>query len=191
MPLKPIPLSTLKYSTHHIPSHSLLPNTTTHPLYIYHRSFPPGTSPSAIESHLSTMGVVTPVWRYTMYRQTHYHSTSHELLCIYQGSAKLCFGGEENPKRVETVVGEGDVVVVPAGLGHRLLEDLTGDEKDGFMMVGSYPKGCSWDMCYGKEGEEEKARKAGEVKWFDRDPVYGDEGPVLGTGGEEIKGSTL
>ena len=69
----------------------------------------------------------------------------------------------------------GDAIVVPAGVGHRLLEDLEG----GFQMVGAYPEGCSWDMCYGKEGEEEKARAVGRVEWFKKDPLYGDDGPVL------------
>jgi len=38
-----------------------------------------------------------------------------------------------------------------------LLEDvgkMAGDMP--FEMVGSYPLGHSWDMCYGKIGEEEK-----------------------------------
>ena len=70
-------------------------------------------------------------------------------------------------------MGRGDVVVVPAGVGHRLLEDLDG----GFEMVGSYPVGCGWDMCYGgEEGVEGRIRALG---WFERDPVYGDQGPVL------------
>jgi uncharacterized protein YjlB len=110
-----------------------------------------------------------------MYSTTHYHSTTHEVLCIFSGRAKLLFGGEQNPGRVEAEVGAGDAIVVPAGVGHRLLEDLDG----GFEMVGGYPQGCSWDMCYGKAGEEEKARKVGEVKWFEKDPLYGDDGPVL------------
>lgn len=71
---------------------------------------------------------------------------------------------------------KGDVVVVPAGVGHRLLEDLEG----GFEMVGSYPTGKNWDMCYGKEGEEGKVDGIKKLGWFERDPVYGDEGPVLG-----------
>jgi uncharacterized protein YjlB len=109
-----------------------------------------------------------------MYSTSHFHSTSHEVLAVFSGSAKLCFGGEENPQRVESVVEKGDVMVVPAGVAHRLLED-----KGGFQMVGSYPKGCHWDMCYGRKGEEEKVEAIKKLKWFERDPIYGDEGPVL------------
>jgi len=110
-----------------------------------------------------------------MYSTTHFHSTSHEVLGIAKGKARLCFGHEENEGRVEETVGRGDVVVVPAGVGHRLLEDLDG----GFLMVGCYPKGCNWDMCYGKAGEEKKIEGIKGLPWFERDPVYGDEGPVL------------
>ncbi|KAK1907638.1 hypothetical protein P3342_005966 [Pyrenophora teres f. teres] len=110
-----------------------------------------------------------------MYQTTHYHSTTHEVLCVFSGRARLLFGGEANPGKVEEEFKAGDAIVVPAGVGHRLLEDLEG----GFEMVGAYPEGCSWDMCYGKAGEEEKARKVGKVGWLKRDPLYGDDGPVL------------
>lgn len=87
----------------------------------------------------------------------------------------MCFGGEENPGKVEPVVQKGDVVVVPAGVGHRLLQDLDGE----FEMVGAYPKGVTWDMCYGKEGEEDKVKSIEKLGWFDKDPVYGDSGPAI------------
>jgi uncharacterized protein YjlB len=110
-----------------------------------------------------------------MYQTTHYHSTTHEVLCVFKGRAKLLFGGEENPGRVEAEVKAGDALVLPAGVGHKMMEDLEG----GFQMVGSYPKGCSWDMCYGKDGEEAKAQAVGKMEWLTKDPLYGDDGPVL------------
>ena len=106
---------------------------------------------------------------------SHFHSTSHEVLCVTKGKAKLGFGHEDNPKRVEPEVQEGDVMVVPAGVSHRLLEDIEG----GFSMVGSYPIGCDWDMCYGREDEDDKVKDIESLGWFDRDPIYGEKGPVL------------
>ena len=131
-------------------------------------------SASQIESHLSSTGVVDPQWRYTMYSTSHFHSTSHEVLCIASGQAKLCFGHEDNPQRIEEVLSKGDVVVVPAGVAHRLLEEI----KPPFQMVGSYPRGLSWDMCYGKSGEEARIKKIAGLKWFDEDPIYGKGGPA-------------
>jgi len=110
-----------------------------------------------------------------MYSTTHFHSSTHEVLCISAGKARLCFGGEENPGRVENEVQKGDVIVIPAGVGHRLLEDYG----SGFEMIGSYPVGKSWDMCYGKKGEESKVKKILELSWFEKDPLYGEEGPTL------------
>lgn len=86
----------------------------------------------------------------------------------------LGFGGEENPSRVEASVQKGDVIIIPAGVGHRLLEDLSGD----FEMVGSYPKGKSWDMCYGREDELQKVKEISSLGWFEKDPLYGDEALV-------------
>jgi uncharacterized protein YjlB len=172
-------LSTLRVSKHLVPSHNGLPNSSilNKPLLIYHSAFN-NKSTSAIESHLKSVGVVTPQWRYTMYSTSHFHSNTHEVLCVYSGSARLCFGGEENPGRVEPVVQAGDVVVVPAGMAHRLLEDTsTGGSR--FEMVGAYPKGYNWDMCYGRDGEERQVDGIGSVPWLDRDPIYGDQGPVF------------
>jgi len=55
------------------------------------------------------------------------------------------------------------------------LEDVHG----GFEMVGSYPPGCSWDMCYGEAGEKDKVEGIEDIPWLDKDPVYGEEGPAL------------
>ena len=169
------PLKALKVSKHQIPAWKGLPNTSIQnkPMMIYHSAFP-NASASQIESHLSSVGVVTPQWRYTMYSDTHFHSNTHEVLSIASGSAKCCFGGEQNPDRVEPELEKGDVVILPAGVAHRLLED-----HGGFQMVGSYPVGKSWDMCYGRSGEEEKVKGISKVTWFTKDPVYGDEGPAL------------
>ena len=169
------PLSALQVSKHQIPAWKGIPNTSIQkkPLMIYHKAFPAANA-SQIESHPSSVGVVTPQWRYTMYSATHFHSTTHEVLCISSGSAKCCFGAEQNDGRVEPILEKGDVVVVPAGVGHRLLED-----HGWFQMVGSYPAGRNWDMCYGRAGEENKVSGIANLGWFTRDPIYGDTGPTL------------
>ena len=169
------PLQSLRVSQHQIPAYKALPNTSIQrkPLLIYHSAFQ-NPSASQIESHLNSVGIVSPQWRYTMYSTSHFHSNTHEVLVIASGSAKICLGGEDNPYRIEPVVEEGDVIVMPAGVSHRLLED-----KGGFSMVGSYPIGNSWDMCYGKSGEEQKVKGIEKLGWFSKDPIYGDQGPVL------------
>jgi len=110
-----------------------------------------------------------------MYDFSHFHSTSHEVLCIFSGRAKLCFGHEANPGKVEVIAERGDVIIIPAGVGHRLLDD----SESGFQMIGSYPKGVSYDMCRGESGEERKVEGIAKLAWFEKDPVYGSDGPAL------------
>lgn len=171
------PLVKLQVSRHLISRHGRIPNTSIQhrPLLIYDGAFLRSATASSIEARLKDVGVAFPQWRYTMYETTHFHSTTHEVLCISNGKAKLCFGGEHNPDRVECVVRRGDVVIVPAGVGHRLLQDLDG----AFEMVGAYPEGKSWDMCYGSEGEEDQVQGIANLEWFSRDPIYGEGGPAV------------
>lgn len=169
--------SDIKVSQHHIPAWGRIPNTSIHnkPLLIYHSAFT--ASAPQLSARLKEINVVIPQWLYTMYRQSHFHSTSHEVLGIVSGRARLCFGGEENPRRVEPVVQAGDLIIVPAGVAHQLLKDLDGD----FGMLGSYPAGKNWDMCYGVEGEDESqiTKAIAQQAWFVRDPLYGDDGPAM------------
>ena len=77
---------------------------------------------------------------------------------------------------------KGDVIVIPAGYAHAMLQDTSGGGDNGgkFSMVGSYPIGAAqWDHQTEEVGEEGEGRMR-ELGWFERDPVYGDEGPVLG-----------
>ncbi|KZV84470.1 hypothetical protein EXIGLDRAFT_682732 [Exidia glandulosa HHB12029] len=179
--LKLTPASALHISRHMIAAHGLIPNTSiqSRPLLIYHSAFEPSSvTPAALEEHLHAVGAVVPQWRYTMYPTSHFHSTTHEVLAVSWGAARLCFGGDDNPAKVEPTVRKGDVIVVPAGVAHRLIKDLN-EGGESFEMVGSYPPGCNWDMCYGNAGEQDVAERIAKIPWFERDPVYGDSGPVL------------
>jgi uncharacterized protein YjlB len=178
-----IPLKDLQTSTHFVPRHGFLPNSapTNKALLVYHGAFS-GASGDEIEAHLLSVGVCTPQWRYTLYPKTHYHSTSHELLIVVSGKAEILMGGEKNPKKVLLEVEQGDVLLLPAGMAHKIEREIDGGEK--FEIMGAYPKGSEkWDMCYG-EPEVEAELDTNETKivnlgWIDRDPLYGDQGPAL------------
>jgi uncharacterized protein YjlB len=90
-------LASLHVTRQEIPLHKLIPNTSIqqYPLFIYYSCFPSSASASSIESHLKEVGIVVPQWRYTMYSTTHFHSTTHEVLCVSSGRAKLCMIGRD------------------------------------------------------------------------------------------------
>jgi len=72
-----------------------------------------------------------------MYRESHYHSTTHESLAVFRGNARLRFGVSNDDNASDAIfltVKVGDVIVIPAGVAHCAL-----DESGGFCMVGSYP----------------------------------------------------
>ncbi|OBZ69835.1 Uncharacterized protein YjlB [Grifola frondosa] len=111
-----------------------------------------------------------------MYPEEHFHSTAHEVLVVSSGRARVQFGGDDNPAAVTVEVACGDAMLVPAGVSHRMLEDIEGN----FEMVGAYQLEAEhWDMCYGKPEEDELIVRIKDLPWFDRDPLYGDQGPAV------------
>ncbi len=110
-------------------------------------------------------------WRNGIYPYHHYHSTAHEVLGIYAGSARVQLGGDGGIVRE---VHAGDVIIIPAGVAHKNL-----DSTDDFGVVGAYPDGRDWDLNYGKPGERPQTdRNIARVPLPKADPVYGDEGPL-------------
>jgi len=110
-------------------------------------------------------------WRNGIYSYHHYHSTAHEVLGIYRGSAKVQLGGEQGTIQN---VRAGDVIVIPAGVAHKNL-----GSSDDFGVLGAYPKGHDWDMNYGKPGERPRAdQNIARVSLPKMDPVFGKNGPL-------------
>jgi uncharacterized protein YjlB len=110
-------------------------------------------------------------WRNGVYPFHHYHSTSHEVLGVYRGSASLRLGGEQG-RTVE--VRTGDVIVIPAGVGHKNL-GATSD----FAVVGAYPDGRSWDLLTGQPGERPRAdENIAALPVPETNPVYGAKAPI-------------
>ncbi|PKX94070.1 cupin domain-containing protein [Aspergillus novofumigatus IBT 16806] len=157
--------SEIQVTSRQIPKWERIPNTSiqSKPLMIYHKAF--SASPNQLTTHLEEVGEVTPQWVYS-------------ISGVVSGRARLCFGGEGNPNRFDTIVEKGDLIIVPAGVGHRLLDELD-TEEERFKMVGAYPKQKQWDMCYGQSGEEDKVKGIKDLGWFHKDPLFGDDGPVL------------
>jgi len=109
----------------------------------------------------------TGIWTDTIYDYTHFHSNAHEALGIAKGSVTLRLGGEDG--RIFRLKA-GDMLVIPAGVGHRR---VGGD--DGLRVIGAYPRGQShYDM-------KRRGRGVPKVPLPSTDPFYGAEGPLVTT----------
>jgi uncharacterized protein YjlB len=82
----------------------------------------------------------------------HFHSTSHEVLAVVAGTATLELGG---PQGEAFDVAAGDVLVLPAGTGHRRAAAA-----GGFTVVGAYPAGQEdYDLLRGEDPAEVEAAR--------------------------------
>ena len=148
-----------------------IPNSTL-PLLLYREAFAANTKDlaSAIEQRFAENDW-TGSWRAGVYPFPHYHSTTHEVLGVFGGSATLRLGGAQG---TTVKVGPGDVIVIPAGVGHQNL----GSSAD-FSVVGAYPGGRRWDLLRGLPGERPQAdRNIAAVPLPDNDPLYVPNGPL-------------
>jgi uncharacterized protein YjlB len=110
------------------------------------------------------------IWRDGVYDFDHYHSTSHEVLGVSRGTAKLQLGGDGG-KAVD--VEPGDVIVLPAGTGHRMISG-----SDNFVVIGAYPPGQEhYDIC--RERSLEADLRISKVELPKTDPVGGVDGPLM------------
>ena len=113
-----------------------------------------------------------PDWRDTVYDYHHFHSTAHEALGVVRGTATIRFGGADG-QAID--VAAGDVMVIPAGVGHKNEES-----SEDFLVVGAYPAGQDWDLCPSKPDERDCAHgQISDVRLPKADPVYGPNGPLI------------
>ena len=111
------------------------------------------------------------MWQNGIYPYAHYHSSTHEVMGIARGRAKVRFGGEHGQ---ELDLMASDVVVLPAGTGHQCVwasPDL--------LVIGAYPPNGRYDLCRGSKSEYAKAVLAiPEVPVPETDPIFGKKGPL-------------
>jgi uncharacterized protein YjlB len=110
-------------------------------------------------------------WRNGISSYVHYHSMIHEVMGIARGRARVRFGGAEG-KEIE--LNAGDVVVVPAGVGHQCLW-----ADSNLMVVGAYPPAGEYNLCRSSKADRTKALKTiPKVPRPKTDPVFGADGPL-------------
>jgi uncharacterized protein YjlB len=160
-------LETLKYN---FEDDGRIPNSPL-PLIVHKQAFPAGDDlANAMEEKFATNNWANS-WRNGVYPYHHYHSITHEVVGVYSGTAQLHMGGEKG-KVID--VQAGDVLVIPAGVGHKKVS-----ASDDFAVIGAYPDGKDYDLNTGEEGERPKAdENILHVPLPQTDPVLGADGGV-------------
>jgi uncharacterized protein YjlB len=104
-------------------------------------------------------------WVSNVFSFHHFHSTSHEALAVLSGNATIELGG---PKGEAFEVSAGDVLVLPAGTGHRRARD-----GDGFRVMGAYPHGQeNYDLL--READDAARERIAALGAPPKDPVGGE-----------------
>jgi uncharacterized protein YjlB len=106
------------------------------------------------------------IWRWGIHPYHHYHSNTHEVLGVFSGQAMLMIGGT---KGKALSVGPGDVLVVPAGVGHRCIS-----YSNDFCVIGAYSNSRTPDLNKGLPEERPRAdMQLANVPLPESDPLAG------------------
>lgn len=163
---------TVRVISHLLEADAEIPNNPRLPLLVYPGAVRlPRLDPASAFEQLFTANDWVGCWRNGIFPFHHFHSTAHEVLGIYSGTAMAQLGGEGG---VTLTLQPGDVVIIPAGVGHKRLSS-----GGGLGVVGAYPSGQHPDMCRADAGAcRQAAEQVARVSVPTRDPVHGAGGPM-------------
>ena len=135
----------------HAPPGDQIPNNARFPVLIY-QGVAGAAAGAAAARELFAQHGWGGSWVNSVFPFHHYHSTSHEALAVVAGSATIELGG---PQGEAFDVSAGDVLVLPAGTGHRRASSAAG-----FTVVGAYPPGQeNYDLLRGDDPAEVEASR--------------------------------
>lgn len=162
----------IRPETHVFADDGRIPNSRL-PVLIYRRALDPdGAALAARFEELFAGHDWRGAWRNGIHPFHHFHSTTHEVLGIARGQARVRLGGRGGGG---FELAPGNVVVIPAGVGH-MNEDSSGD----LLVVGAYSKGRAWDLRRGDPDERaEVLANLARVPLPAADPVHGSGGPLV------------
>lgn len=157
--------------THYLKGNGRVPNSRL-PLLIYRSAVQVGVAEMEEQIRRNDW---PPEWHssFGMYPRHHFHSDAHELIAVTRGTMVGLFGGHDG---VRATVTAGDVIVIPAGVGH-FGESITEDLR----LTGAFPAGCAiHDFRLGYPDEYARvADRAQRVPIPANDPLHGPKGPLV------------
>lgn len=113
------------------------------------------------------------LWRGGIFDYHHFHPNAHEALGVASGHARVTLGGQSGQT---LTIRAGDVLVLPAGTGHRCVEHSAD-----FVVVGAYPHGQE-DYEIQRPASGSHARtlmRIAQVPLPEQDPLAGAAGPLM------------
>lgn len=158
---------------HRLVSGSGVPNHPRWPLLIYPGVLAPDTPDlaAAFEALFGRNGWPA-VWRNGIYPFHHFHCDAHEALGVYSGEVTAQFGGDGGTVLTARA---GDVIILPAGTGHKKLSS-----RGTLGIVGAYPAGQHPDMCRPAAASlSQRVAAVARVALPARDPVCGEGGALF------------
>lgn len=159
-----------KPEIYHFPDDTHIPNNRL-PVILYRQVTDAVDKSEWFENTFKINGW-TNNWRNIIYRYDHFHSTTHEVLGVGKGVVTLHIGGQTG---MSIEVSAGDVLILPAGVGHYAVS-----EHIDYEIVGGYPDGRVWDILIGTKEEREQAiPRIEKLPVPAKDPVFGQEGELL------------
>jgi len=158
---------------HLLPANGAIPNHPRWPLLVYPAAVEiAGDDPAATFEALFARNRWPAAWRNGVHPFHHFHSDGHEALGVYSGEVSVQFGGE-NGVVINAV--PGDVLVLPAGTGHKKLSS-----SGSLGVVGAYPDGRQPDTCMPPfVRAANAASRVQSVPLPACDPVFGPGGPLF------------
>jgi len=167
------PKDTPRVTAHHLAPGGTIPNHPRWPLLVYPGAVAiSGADPATAFEALFGGNRWPAAWRNGVFPFHHFHSNAHETLGVYSGEVTVQFGGDGG---VVITARPGDVIVLPAGTGHRKLSS-----RGALGIVGAYPAGAHPDMCTPLLSNSQRSGEAvASVPLPECDPVYGAGGPLF------------
>ena len=159
--------------THRLAPSGAIPNHPRWPLLVYPSAVAiEGPDPAAAFEALFDRHRWPSAWRNGVHPFHHFHTNAHEALGVYSGEVTVQFGGEGG---VVLTARPGDVIVLPAGTGHKKLSS-----RGALGIVGAYPAGQRANMHTPLlSSARRSAETVADVPLPESDPVYGRDGPLF------------
>ena len=171
--MKTAPNDTPRVIAHLLAPGGEIPNHPRWPLLVYPGAVAiAGADPATAFESLFDRNRWPAAWRNGVFPFHHFHSNAHETLGVYSGEVTVQFGGDGG---IVVTARPGDVIVLPAGTGHKKLSS-----RGSLGIVGAYPAGAHPDMWRPPISDSQRSADAvARVPLPQCDPVYGADGPLF------------